>query len=124
MTAAIAAPAMPASSTSTSSTVAAMLMRLIAICTAERQPGARLSDQPAEHDIIGQRQRRRPDPDGEVGPRGAGDAFAAAHRAEQDRGERHLQHDQRRADQGGDDEAAHQDRAQFLRSRRRRATAR
>ena len=33
ITAAIAAPAMPMSSTSTSSAVAAMLMRLIAICT-------------------------------------------------------------------------------------------
>ena len=29
----------------------------------ERQPGARLSDQPAEHDVIGERQRRRPDSD-------------------------------------------------------------
>ena len=63
ITAAIAAPAMPKSNTSTSSMVAAMLMRLIAIWVAERQSGAGLPDQPAEHDVIAERQRRRPDPD-------------------------------------------------------------
>ena len=80
----------------------------------EREPGARLSDQPAEHDEIGEHNRRRPDPDGEVGPCGAGDAFAAAHGVEQDQAERNLQDDQGEPDQRRDDEAAHQERADLL----------
>jgi hypothetical protein len=82
---------------------------------AERKPGARLPDQPPEHDIIAERQRRRPDPDHEIGFGGAGDAVAAAHGAEQHRDERDLQQDQRGADQCRDDKAADQDRAHFAR---------
>ena len=81
---------------------------------AECQGGTCLPDQPAEHDVICQRQRRRPDPDDEIGLRRARHAFAAAHRTEQDRCERNLQGDERRADQRRDDEAAHQDRPDFL----------
>jgi hypothetical protein len=61
----------------------------------QRQCRAGLPDQPAEHDIIGQHQRRGPDPDREIGLGGAGDALAAAHRAEQSGGQRYLQHDER-----------------------------
>ena len=89
----------------------------------KRKPGARLSDQPAEHDVVGERQRRRPDSDREVGLGGAGDAFAAAHRVQQNGGERNLQHNQADADQRRDDKTAHQQRAAFPASRRRRAPA-
>jgi hypothetical protein len=75
---------------------------------AERQRGARLSDQPAEYDIIGQHQRRGPDPDCEVGFRRAGNPLAAAHRAEQSCCERNLQHDETCADQRRDDKPSHQ----------------
>ncbi len=87
---------------------------------AERQCRAGLPDQPAEHDIIGQHQRRGPDADREVGLRGARDALAAAHRAEQPGGQRYLQHNETCADQSGDNKAPHQQRAQFLRLHRRR----
>ncbi len=92
-----------------------MLIRLITICSDQRQVGARLPDQPAQDDVVGERQRRRPDPDHEIGPGRARDALAAAHQLECDCGERHLQRDQRGPDQAGDDEAAHQDRGVFLR---------
>ncbi len=80
----------------------------------ERKPRTGLSDQPAEHDIIGERQRRRPDPDREIGPGGAGDALAAAHGVQQYRSERHLQDDEAAPDQRGDGEPPHQQGADFL----------
>jgi hypothetical protein len=80
---------------------------------AERQSGACLSDQPAQHDVIAERHRRRPDPDREVGFGGLCDALAAAHDAEQDGGERNLQQDQRSPDHRRNDEAPNQDHAQF-----------
>ena len=80
---------------------------------AERQFGAGLPDQPSEHDIVAERQRRRPDPDDEVGFGRTGDALAATHGVEQKGGERNLQGNQRRANQRRDDQPAHQDRAQL-----------
>jgi hypothetical protein len=81
---------------------------------AQRQLGAGLSDQPAEHDVIGQCQWRGPDPDREVSPRRARDAFTAAHRAQQGASKRNLQKDERRTDQRRHDKTAYQGRAQFL----------
>ena len=82
---------MPKSNTSTSSDRCRHVDEVDGDLHAERQCGAGLPDQPAEHDIIAERQRRRPDPDDEVGFGRARDALAAAHRAEQDGGQRHLQ---------------------------------
>ena len=39
------------------------LTRLIAICVASASSARACADQPAEHDVIGEHQRRRPDPD-------------------------------------------------------------
>ena len=47
--------------------VPAALMTLIAIWKTEREPRMREPDQPAEHDVIDQHQRRRPDADAEIG---------------------------------------------------------
>jgi len=80
----------------------------------ERKPRVGLPDQPAEHDVIGKGERRGPDSYPEIDPRGARHALAAAHGIEQDRSERRLQHDEGAADQRGDDETAHQQRANFL----------
>ena len=80
---------------------------------AQRQRGAGLPDQPAQYHVIRKRQWGRPDTDDEVGLCSPRHALAAAHRAEQDRGKRHLQRNQRQADDPGHDQPTHQDRMQL-----------
>ena len=80
----------------------------------KRQRGAGLSDQPAQHDKISEHKRRRPYPDRNIGSCRPGNPLAAAHGAEQNRGQRDLQCDQPRAHQASYDQSAHQDRAHFV----------
>ena len=58
--------------------------------------------QPARHDVVGEREGRRPDAHEEIGARRRRHLRAAAHGVEDERGERRLHHDDDEADGAGD----------------------
>ena len=101
-----------------------MLSELISDLQRQRGAGARGADQPADQRQVAERERRRPDAHEEVGLRRLPDRRAAAEELRGREEQRHLQRDERDADDGGEDERAREHRALLLSHCRRRAPAR